>query len=428
MTLRNPEIGSGNGYNRAFGPSDQSKIKQARIQESFAVDVSLREELVTALSNGQPTLTRMTRESKEYGPLGLREGEPAYKRRGRNTGVLTALNGLDAQFMERYPGDPEMVRQCVRSVVQFVGIVTQDARNDLYEPRVTLQIGGTATMFAPGQFNVPGYDNTHPQVGDKVYFDVPNLKEPVVAGSAKDVGKIVLVPRAATKESMAAGILREAAHITHDPQNYKAAMEDFGPIANAKMQVAVALKNAALMNGLMLIDLLINAGVLTVAAAELNGVTTADKVAQLAEGLSLLHPGDHNIAQPGAFAAGLTPAQTRAWQKIEFDAGQRLLPLPSPDTGKYNARTEFAMRYDAATNSVTSSGRSTSTGELLRTPVGELLGKSLTTMPHMVQALAYAIDEENRNCAGTAASTPNQFGTGQFTLLINPQGGLVTKI
>ena len=40
----------GSPYNRAIGPSDQSKIKQMSIQESFAVDIGTQAEQIAALT------------------------------------------------------------------------------------------------------------------------------------------------------------------------------------------------------------------------------------------------------------------------------------------------------------------------------------------------------------------------------------------
>jgi hypothetical protein len=261
----------------------------------------------------------------------------------------------------------------------------------------------------------------------------------------------VLVPCPATKESITARILHTTAHIIHDPAKYKRAMGRAEHIANANMHTAVALKNAALINGLMMVDLLIKEGVLmpTPAAKELYSSElqallqtddaenqarlpslvkedSTDITARLAEALSLLHPGEHNVAQPGVFSASLTGAQLQKWNKLEFDLGQRLFPLKNPETGKMNARNEFGMRVGPL-NQPISSGRSLESGEVLRTPIGRLLDKSLTALPHALQSLVVAIDEENRMKAGWAASTPNQAGTGLFTLSLVPEGGNSVK-
>ena len=417
----------GSPYSRSIGPSDQSKIKQMPIQESFAIDVGTQAEQIAALTN-KPGLTQMTREHPSYGPLGLRAGEPAFRVRGQvDGGVLCALNGLDARFFEFYPNDPEMVRLCVRQLVQFVGIVTQDARNDLRQPRVTLQIGGTVTQYAPDMFNVPGYADSDIQLGDMVIYDVPNLKNPIVGGGAQDVGKLVLVPRAATKESITTSLLHELSHIVHDPDTYQKAHEFMPHVANHKMATATAIKNAAVINGLMMLDLLLKEGVVQIAdgfKATINGNTSSAQVAQIAEGLSLLHPGDNSIMQPGEFAGSLSFEQTQKWKQIEFDLNQRLFPLPNPDTGKYNARTEYGMRFDENTRRFQSQARSVATGEILRTPEGALLTQSLTAQSRAIASIVMSSDEEKRNCGGFAASSANSAGTNQFTLLIHPQGGL----
>lgn len=447
MSLRNPEIGYENGIGRMMGPGDVPKVQQMGQQQSYSVAVEVLRMLENVFRLNEKTHTKPPHSFKKefWYPLA---GEPAVKMRGNASDeVFTGLNGLDADAWESYPDDPEMVRLIVRSKIQFVGIVDQNARTDLDFPRVTLKFGGTVPQYAPGAYNTPGREGGEIQFADKVVYDVPHLEKPIIAGFPSKIGKIVMVPCPATKESITARILHTTAHILHDPAKYKRAMGRSEHIANANMHTAVALKNAALVNGLMLVDLLLKQGVLTLGAnaPELYGdelqrqvlaapanadalvrENSAPITARLAEALSLLHPGEHNIAQPGVFAANLSTEQLRKWNQLEFDAGQRLFPLPNPETGKLNARNEFGMRTSDIDTPI-SSGRSLESGEILRTPVGNLLGKSLTAFPHAIQALVVAIDEENRNKAGWAASTPNQSGTGLFTLALVPEGGNSVK-
>lgn len=431
MSLRNPEIGSVNGLGRMMGPSDVPKVQQMGQQQSYsvAVDVLRASELVYRLNEPTHTKPPHSFEKQFWYPL---TGEPAVKLRGNASDeVFTALNGLDKEAWDAYPDDAEMARLVVRSKIQFVGIVDQNARTDIDFPRVTLKFAGTVPQYAPGAYNTTGREGAEIQFADKVIYDVPHLEKPIIAGFPGKIGKIVLVPCPATKESITARILHTTAHIIHDPAKYKNAMSRAEHVANANMHTAVALKNAALINGLMMVDLLIKEGVLTLGRSgnELDPAQTNDSTditARLAEALSLLHPGEHNVAQPGAFSAGLTGAELQKWNKLEFDLGQRLFPLKNPETGKMNARNEFGMRLNDL-NQPVSSGRSLESGEVLRTPIGRLLEKSLTALPHAVQSLVVAIDDENRLKAGWAASTPNQTGTGLFTLSLVPEGGNCVK-
>lgn len=446
---RNPEIGYENGIGRMMGPGDVPKVQQMGQQQSYSVAVEVLRMLENVFRLNEKTHTKPPHSFKRefWYPLA---GEPAVKLRGNASDeVFTGLNGLDADAWEAYPDDAEMVRLIVRSKIQFVGIVDQNARTDLDFPRVTLKFAGTVPQYAPGAYNTPGREGSAIQFADKVVYDVPHLEKPIIAGFPSKIGKIVLVPCPATKESISARILHTTAHIVHDPAKYKRAMGRSEHIANSNMHTAVALKNAALINGLMLVDLLLKEGVLMLgpqapellgdelkaeveraadaaAAAALVQQNSAPITARLAEALSLLHPGEHNIAQPATFAANLSTDQLRKWNRLEFDAGQRLFPLPNPDTGKLNARNEFGMRTSDIGTPI-SSGRSLESGEILRTPVGNLLGKSLTALPLAIQSLVIAIDEENRNKAGWAASTPNQPGIGLFTLSLVPEGGNSAK-
>jgi hypothetical protein len=431
MSLRNPEIGFENGIGRMMGPGDVPKVQQMGQQQSYAtaVDVLRASELVFRMNEKTHTKPPHSFEKQFWYPLA---GEPAVKLRGNiSDEVFTGLNGLDKEAWEAYPDDPEMARLIVRSKIQFVGIVDQNARTDIDFPRVTLKFAGTVPQYAPGAYNTPGREGAEIQFADKVIYDVPHLEKPIIAGFPGKIGKIVLVPCPATKESITARILHTTAHIIHDPAKYKRAMDRAEHIANANMHTAVALKNAALINGLMMVDLLLKEGVLvlTEKGQELDPNFTNDSTditARLAEALSLLHPGEHNVAQPGAFSASLTAAQLQKWNKLEFDLGQRLFPLKNPETGKMNARNEFGMRVGPL-NQPVSTGRSLESGEVLRSPIGRLLEKSLTALPLMVQSLVVAIDEENRLKAGWAASTPNQAGTGLFTLSLVPEGGNSVK-
>lgn len=430
MSLRNPEVGYENGLGRAMGPGDQNKVRQAVQQLSYKVATDQLRKQQYALTSGEKTHTKAppTLFAKElWYP---KNGEPAVRLRDNMSDeVFTALNGIDDDACSVYPDDEEMARLIVRSKVQLVGIVDQDARTDMKETRVTVQFAGTVSQIAPGQYNIPGREGAEIQLGNTIVYDVPNLTNPIVAGFPGQIGKIVMIPCVVTKESIAARVLTLVGHIIHDPARYKRAMGRYEYIANANMNAALALKNAAIVNGLMMVDLLLKRGVLTLSAEtpELTrGVDSAATTAELAEALSLIYPGEHNIAQPGAFAGKLTTAQVQKWNKIEFDLSQRLFPVPNPSTGKINARTEFGMTVDALGTPV-SSGRSLESGEILRTPIGNLLSKSLTSTSIAIQSLAYAIDEETRNRAGIAMSTPNQSGTGIFSISLGIQGGMTAK-
>lgn len=430
--MRNPEIGWENGEGRSMGPGDQIKARQMPQQLAYKVAVEQLRNQKDAFQGNQKTFTSPPKDFKPefWYPLA---GEPAVRLRGNACDeVFTSLNGLDADLWEAYPDDPEMVRLIVRSKIQFVGIVDQNARTDLQSPLVTVQFAGTVSQYAPGIYNTPGRENAAIQFCDAVVYDVPNLQNPIVAGFPKQIGKIVMVPCPVTKESLAARIMRQVGHIVHDPAKYKRVMHRYEHIANANINAALALRNAAFVNGLMMVDLLLKANVLSVsnAAPELAaGVAAGDTAtitANLAEALSLLHPSDSNVAVPGAFAASLTQEQVQKYKRLEFDLAQRLFPVANPDTGKFNARTEFGMSEDELRGPV-STARSTQTGEILRTPVGRLLHKSLTAGALAIQSMAFAIDEETRNRAGWAASTPNQAGVGIFNLCLVPQGGMSAK-
>jgi hypothetical protein len=420
-----PKNGWG-GQPPQMGPGDQPKVQQAGMNHAYHVDIDTIERQQAIFANGQATHSKPPLANN----FKLQEMEMAVKLRGKGDGVFTALNGLDAQFYERYPEDPEMARRCLASILQIVGIVHQDARTDLSAPLVTLVISGSIAQIAPGKYNIPGLETAEIQFTDAVVYDVPNLKNPIVGGNPANTHKIVMVPRPQTKKSISEGILRETAHILHDPANYTAAMNKFEQIANAKMHTAIALRNATLINGLMFLDVMLANGIVqftpgSVKGATFDGVEQPEKVAQLAELLSLLHPGEHNVAEAGEFASRLSLADQGAWKKVEFDLFQRLLPLPNPATNRYNLRNEFGVITPEG-GVPRATGR-TETGEVMRTPVGHLLNKTLTATQHMIQALAVAIDEEKRNCAGWAMNTPNQDGTNYFQLALVPHGGLSAK-
>lgn len=425
MTGRNPEVGWENGRGRAMGPGDQPKVQQAGIQQSYHVDIETQRMQRQIIAQGKRTHSA----APAMGDFRLREGEPAVKLRHKGDEVFTCISLLDEQFMEHYPEDPEMARLCIRSIIQFVGIVDQDARDDMFAPKVTLKIGGTVPQIAPGEYNVAGQENAVIQTGNKVVYDVPDLISPIIAGAGRPPGKLLMVPRAADKTSVSSRLMRTIAHIIHDPNKYKTAMQRHEHVCNSSMNAAVAIKNMALIHGLMFLDLLVSAGVVTIAAPELNtnNASQEEKIARIAEGLSMMYPGEHNLLQPGKFAASLTQAQRRTWNELALKTNQRLFPLPNPDNGKLNAASEFGFSINPNGQVPTSKGRSLETGELLRTPVGTLLGKSLTAFQYALESIVVMADDETRNVAGWAASTPNQLGTGEFTLVLAPQGGIAYK-
>lgn len=431
MSYGNPESGYGTG-GRTMSSSDVEKVQQMGQMQSYSVAVDTLRNLANVFRMNESTHAKAPHslENEFWWPAA---GEPAVKLRGNASDeVFTGLNGLDKEAWEAYPGDPEMARLVVRAMVQFVGIVDQSARTDIDFPRVTLKFAGTVPQYAPGAYNMPGLEGAQIQFADKVIYDVPNLENPLVPGLPGKIGKIVMVPCPATKESITARILHTTAHIIHDPANYKRAMQRAEHVAHANMHTALALKNAAIMNGLMMIDLLLKNNVLAVGRAgddldpeQVNDSTTI--TTRLAEALSLLQPGEHNVAQPGAFSASLTSRELQTWNKIEFDLGQRLFPLKNPETGMLNARNEFGMRLNDL-NQPESVARSLESGMILRTPAGRLLEKSLTATPLAIQAIVMSIDDDNRNKGGVAASTPNPTGFNLFTLYLSPEGGNSTKL
>ena len=425
MTGVNPRVGFETGMGRAFGPGDQPKVKQANIYVSYRVDTETQR-MQRALYNSGAKLLSL---APAGGDFRLLEGEPAFKIRGKSDEVLTALNGLEFEFMEAYANDPEMARQCVRSVVQFMGIVEQSARTDMQEPRVTLCVAGSVNMMPPGEYNFGGAENSHIVSGNRVVMDVPSLRAPIVGGSGLSQNKLLLVPRAADASPISSRLTREIAHIVNDPSKYKSVMQRFEKVCNSKLNAAVAILNWHKISALMAINLLVNAKVLRFNTEEFPELgraesPTEEKVAKLGEGISLMHLGDQYGAMPqGQMVNSLTAAKVRQWANISARLNGALFPLPSPDTGKLNAVNEFGftMKDNGQYESL---GRSRENGEIESTPVGTLLAKSLTAADYAIQSLAVMIDDEIRNEAGWAASTPNQHGTAWTQVVLQLQGGM----
>ena len=447
MSLTNPRYFSGaDGINRNFGPGDAPKVQRMGQQHAYRVAVDqITQQQVNLRTTACFTPPMETYKKEHWYPL---TGEPAVKLRGSTSDeVFTALNGLDASAREEYPGDPEMARLIVRSKVQVVGIVDQSARTDLLAPMVTLKIGGSVPQYAPGEYNFGDLVGQEIGIHDMIVYEPPRLDKPIIAGFPQKIGKIVMVPRPASKESMSHTIMLETAHIIHDPSKYKRAMASFEHIANSKIHTAVCLRNCAFIQGLMMVDMLLARGILTMGDDNLGQVLAKDMdaapgpaqavqldpkehsatiVARLAEAISLMQPSESNIAQPGYFSANLTDVQQAEFRKLEYDLGQRLFPLQNPDTGKFNISAEFGTRMNDD-GKIIRQGRDDATGMTLRTPIGQLLDKSTKALPLFVQAVAMAFDEETRNRLGFAASAPNQAGTGLFDLIITPAGGLSAK-
>jgi hypothetical protein len=423
MTGVNPHVGFENGTNRAFGPGDQPKMKQANIYVSYRVDTETIRMQRAAYTSGMPMLS--------HPPAGndfrLLEGEPAFKIRGKGDEVFTALNGLEAEFMEAYINDPEMARLCVRSVIQFVGMVEQSARTDMQEPRVTLCVAGSVNVVAPGEYNNPGQANSQFVAGNRVNWDVPNLKSPIVGGSGISKNKILGVPIGADATPISSRLVRQLAHIVNDPIKYKSIMSRFDRQSNSMVNAAVAIVNWQKVSALMVINQLVNEGYLSFNTGqnqhpELAGATVAEQIAKLGEGISVGDP--HGVMPPNQFTSSLSGELTRKYANTTARLNNVMFPLPDPTTGKYNAYNEFGFDLRGRNGQPHSIGRSTENGEILRTPVGLLLQKSLTATEYAIQSIAILIDDDTRMEAGWAASTPNQHGTAWGQIVLQPHGGM----
>jgi hypothetical protein len=410
-----------NGAGRQLSYGDGKKVTQGGINSAYRVDtVSLRQSAAVLESGDVRTLTRMP------GPGGMKlvEGEMAFKVLGGGDRVRTALNGLDARLVAAYPDDPEMVRALLAEMIQPMGIVEEDARTDKNEPKVTLRIGGTHPMGAPGSYNFGDLSNPKIVPGAMVVFDVPNLEQPIQYGNPQSgvpMHKIKLVPRAADKRTCAARIQTIVSRVNHDPVKFKEALTEHHSLAHSWMKISSAIITSYKTALLMGIDLLIKEGVLEVAEGQgldgPNGDTLAseDAVARIAEYIALL--------KEGRFSAQLSAAQRAKWKKIEFELRNRMMPTPNPQSGKYNVAHEFGFRMEES-GTYSSKGRVNGTGAPKNDALGKLLQHSIAHFPQMLQSVVTAVYSERKNAMGVALTEPSNEGTGLFQLYLQPHGGM----
>lgn len=429
------------GTGRSLGYGGAPKVSRGEITSAYDVDVRTLTAMQDVFDN-EDKKSLMKRPGE--GGFRLLEGEKAFKVRGGGSRVLTALNGLDAEFVEVYPNDREMVRDLLSMVIQPIGIVREDARTDQDAPQVTLRVGGSCPDGAPNIYNVKGQEGALITTGCAIVWDVPSLTDPVQFGTragGRAENKVMLVARAADKRSTARMIQNLMGHILHDPARFKKAMKEHPRVANAMSKVTMRAVTSYKMAFLMGVDHCLKHGILQVVGAPTpvlpNGqpakpspallgapagdgsyaaLSSEDTTARLAELVGVLDKRQR--------FGTLSAPEKAFWSEFEFNINQRMIPVPDPRNEAYNASNEFGMVRDRANNTWVSKGRIGQSGNLKRDPIGRLLEKSLTHFPLLLEAFTEANFEERRKMMGTALTTPSLADTCIFDMQIIPHGGL----
>ena len=408
------------GSGRDLAHRDGKKVSQQAITASYWVDKQTMEQQMRVYDdNDQRSL--MSRPNESDGAFRLLEGEIAFKVKGRGDSVLTALNGLDAPFVKIFPNNPQLVRALLDSIIIPIGIVEQDARTDIIDPKVTLHVGGTIPSGAPQKYNVPGQEKAFVTSGCQVVAGAPDLCNPIMFGNpegGKPRGKVVLVLRAADKTSTAKRIRLVLGSFVHNPSKFRAAMSDYKKIALSVENAALSVINSYKVSALSVINLLLERGVLSVnnARSELRGAAPTEVTTRLAELLGVL--------ERRRVYAELSAQERAFYTKLEFDLKQRMLPVPDPKSEAYNVRNEFGFSYDQQRNTWTSIARQDQTGLPRRTPAGQFLRHTLTHFDSMVETLMQAFYSEKEHVLGQALNTPSNTGSGIFHLHLMPHGGM----
>lgn len=413
-----------NGQGRSLGYGDAPKVARGEITSAYQVDVRTLTKMQDVFDNEDK---RSLMKRPGQGGFRLLEGEMAFKVRGGGNRVLTALNGLDAEIVEVYPDDRELVRDILSMLIQPVGVVREDARTDQDFPQVTLRVGGTCPQGAPNIYNVPGQQAAIITTACAVVYDVPNLSDPVQYGTkagGRAENKVTLVARAADKTSVARKIQNVLGNLIHDPEKFKRALKEHPGVANSWLHVGLRVVNSFKVSLLMSLDLLLKEDIIRISpnAPELldadgtTQLTSEDTVARLGELLGVLD-------QRRVFGS-LTTAQRSRWKTLDFNLKQRMVPVPDPQSKTYNAANEFGFVRDVANNTWSSKARVGQTGELRRDPIGKLLELSLTHLPQLLEAFTVATYDERRKEMGVALTSPSLAGTCIFDMMLTPHGGL----
>lgn len=417
--------GDHNGFGRELQPSDQKKVPQQEITQSFPIDTVTIRQQKAVFANGDAA--KMT---NAPGPNGwdVREGEMAFRLRfSPNGGVMTAINGLESAAAKMFPDNPVLVRDIVSSMIVACGIVREDANTDQNGPLVTLRVGGTAPFGAPKSYNVIGMEQAFIEGEGGVVFDVPNLKEPIQFGteaSGRPKDKITLVARAASKVMIATRALNIISHLIHDPARFREALDNQEHLGNAWVNLGFAVLNSyktahSMAQNQDLRHQDRNRGAPFLANPlfnELGDRTTSPEevVARYAELTGLL--------PAGRVKASLSPAQRQFWAEHEFALKNVLIPTPHIDSKSYNAAYAFGYVKNGPAGTIES--LATNGDTVKRTPIGELYAKSLVHGKEMIENLSLAVYDEARLNMGVAHSTPNPNGTGLFMFQIIPNGGV----
>jgi len=419
MSARSSRFGF-KGRGRALGPSDNEKLRQAAIHEQAPIDDELIYEQMVVFDSDVPKFTRRP-ENNDFGGA---EGDLVFTILGRNK-VAASLNGLDARFRKYYPDNPEMVRMLVEEIVTPVGFLVQDPETGEREPLTTFASGGTYSAGAPGSYNIKGFEKSFISLGVDVVAFVPNLVEPVQFGtraSGVPRDKLTLQLRAADKSAVATRMMTILGAVTHDPQRYAAALDEYKTVATARTNAAMAIIESYQVAGLMMVEQLLKAGVLK--AGDINELKPANGAAPLKS---------HDITVRIAEGLGVTPARAfkqslpadrrKAWAELAFDVKQAMLYAPDPQSGERNLRHEFAAEF--VDNQFTSDARSKTTlSKVARTPKGVLLQKQMSSVERAFAAYTEFGHHQRRMTVGRANSAPSLAGTSQFQLQLMFGGGL----
>lgn len=420
MTDRPVQFGNSGG-GRALGFGQAPLVSRGSVPTGATIDTAtIAASRANMMSKSKSSLMPVTEDFR------LLAGEMAFKVRGSRS-VLTTLNGLDVQFVEQFPNQPEVVAALLESIIQPIGVVEFDARTDTRgaNPPVTLLVGGTVPQGSPCLFNRPGQEKSAVTFGGRVIFGVPNLSDPKQfgnPGSGRSSGKVGLVARGQDKRSFATRATLMIGTIVNDPTKFRKALKDYPLVANSWTNLSFRLLKSYKVAALMLIDLLLKRNILSVdpAALELldsqgNELDSEETVTQIAKLLGVVEP-------VGAYAT-LTAAQRKKWKELAFEANGRMTLAPLGTSG-YNAAHEFGFGYNAETGEWGSKARAGQTGEIQRTPTGDLLKLQITHMQMLLESCAECMFDENRLCMGIALTEPSNAATGRFDMLLQVHGGM----
>lgn len=346
--------------------------------------------------------------------LRVEYGHPLFTKIGDGSAipkVLSAVNGLDAPFADKWPNDVAMQRMALKSTLRVLGVAAQSvvASDNDPTPGIGVKYMGLHNSMVESA-----------RAGARLVWDLRDYKANPQENNAAvhtddTVNQYGFVLKTHSEETIGKQFAKACAELITQPKVWEQAM--LGHYGNAKPLLSAVRAdyrhcNTALVLGL---ELLFKAGIIrlnngpaTDAPAALPAqsagleqvdggtpLSSAEVAARIAQFMGLTAP-----SNPLPLDAG----QTKIWAELKHQfAGSLYYGSAALATGELNAAHEFGASYSLATGAQ-SIGRYPN-GALKDDRIGSVVKLQINHTTNAVAGFANAVAEDEKNVAGTALTT-----------------------